>query len=246
MRRILLSITVMSILIGCSENKKVTHEIEVADTTVRVLTSPNIDEDIIKSNMEFFALARKLYFPISFSNDGASGYFYDSKEMHYPLLSVDSIIDESERKNIYEIVKKYYSEKLDVTQFFSNNLISNYRMYGLMCIYRKEFISKLVYYEAMTKDGTHINFLLMLNMDLHMEKNLNNVILAMNIGGEAGSEYYIRLSSDLKLDKQNNILINQTYQVEDAAKFLENTNRTITINTCSDCKGDSRALVTYQ
>jgi hypothetical protein len=245
MKKILFFLIATTLIGACSTyNKEVNHKADKNDT---ISDKSKKSEVIIKNDMEFFALAKKKYMPISFTNGGSNGYFYNSlDDDQYPLLEEENIINKIEKKDILSILKKYYSNKHDLSQYFFNNMISNYRMYGLIQVYKKEFLSKLIYYEGLTQEGRHINILFMINMNSEMDRNLNNIILAINIGGEAGSPYVVQLSSDLKLDFKNNIIVNQTYQVDDSTEILENTKRTILINTCSDCKGDSKSLVTYK
>jgi hypothetical protein len=250
MKRIAFYILVVYCLVGCTQSNNGHEIVDIIDTTEQVTVYSEYvvkrPVEMVKNDMEFFALATKYYLPCSFNEDGGNGYFSDLSEANLPVLNTKNGMNELVKKDIVPILQKQYSKTHDILQYIINNEYTNYRMVGLIEVKQNHFLSKLIYLETLTLEGGHVGVLLMVNMDSDMEKNLGNVILAIKIGGESDAPYFVKLSSKLKLDAQNNIIVNQIYQVEDSVKFLENTKRTILINTCSDCKGDSKALVTYE
>ncbi len=241
-------------VVGCnqSNNNNVNDKVVIVDTSESINTHSNYiakePEEVIRNDMEFFALAKRVYLPTSYNLDGANGYFSNLMDANLPLLNEENVINDSIKNDILNILKKQYSNKYDVSQYLFNNEYCNYRMLGIIINYREKIISKIIYREAETTSGIHIGFVFMVNMDFEMETNISNAVIAIEIGAEAGNHHFIKLSSDLKLDAQNNIIVKQNYQIDhnDSEGFIENTKRTIVINICGDCKVNKRSFVTYK
>ncbi len=236
------------LLLGCTQNSNNTNE--MVDSTHKTenpsMIEKVVSDKVIKNDKEFFELAEKITLPCSFNTSDANNYFLALQDKNLPLLNERNIIDDTEKKDIYAILKKHYGSQHDFSQYFENMETAVYRMAGVIEVPERQFVSKIIYYQAETKEGIHVNLLLMVNMDKNMETYLNNAVLAIEIGVEAGASHFIKLSSELNSDEKDNIIIKQKYQVEDTSKVLESSALDIVVNTCTYCEGDKKKFIEYQ